>query len=102
MIIKDKMSIYCRTEEELQVFLDVATKEGWKLCDGTSFSMREYGTPIRFNAGVYGEKYPAAFTYGKSLAQPVTPYAIIIEASDFFRNQLIARRVNHDKGTISR
>ena len=99
MIIQNRMSIYCRTEDELQVFLEVATKEGWKYCDGSALKSRQRSAPVRFNAGLFGEIYPNAFTYGR-VDSPRSDNGIIeVEASSLFRNQLIARRIKHDKGT---
>lgn len=101
MIIKDKMAVICRTVEEQEIYVEVATKEGWKSIRGRTLDTRK-SPPMNYATGYFSDDiYPDGVTHGIA-NQPFPPHLKVVEAADLFRNQLIARRVKHEKGTACR
>lgn len=97
MIINNNMAIICRTQEELEIYVEIATKEGWKSCTGSALKANK-SLPMNYATGYYNEKYPNAITYG-AVKQDFPAHLTVVEASSLFRNQLIARRIKHEKRT---
>lgn len=94
--IQQKMSIQCRTEEEVAVFRDIATAEGHLWSGGASLLVKEYcRAPMSFQVGYFGDnEYPKDVTYSSDVNftdDRLTP----IEASQLFRNILISRRIKN-------
>lgn len=92
-IIQQGMCIQCRTEEELETFIEIATVEG-------------HGSPYHKNLYEYSGDYPKAFTVG--YAGTKYPKDILnariddkfnsmtnVEASVLFRNHIISRRAKN-------
>ena len=91
-LIKQGMCIQCRTEEELEVFIEVAKAEG-------------HNSGVRRSLDGYRGDYPKAFTVGLFASYPRDILnthidqefddTTNIEASQLFRNQIIARRIRN-------
>ena len=97
MIIKDKMAVICRTKEEQEVYVEIATKEGWKSSSGQTIRANK-ALPMNYATGYFNESYPNAITNG-SASQDFPSHLTIVEASDLFHNQLISRRRKYEKRT---
>ena len=94
------MAVKCRTREQAEIYIEIATKEGWRDWIGNQIKI---GSPFPLNFSTcYNPKeefYPNAVTCG--MADKEYPkHLTVVEASDLFRNQLIARRKRREKGTI--
>lgn len=90
-ILKNGMSIQCRTQEEYDIFFEIGQKEGWTWPNGRH--LRPQGmVPVSFQLG-YGSHNKDHVTYGSIGVQ----YGALqnIEASQLFRNLLISRRAKH-------
>lgn len=98
MIIKDKMAVICRTEEEQEIYIETAINEGWKTSAGNRVTeMRK--PPVNYATGYWpNEIYPNAISYGMA-DKEFPPHLTVVEASVLFRNQLIARRKRNEKRT---
>lgn len=99
MIIKENMAVKCRTKEEAEIYIEIASKEGWRTCLGQSIRA-DMHLPFNFSTcyNPEEESYPNAVTCG--MADKKYPsHLTVVEASDLFRNQLIARRMRREKGT---
>lgn len=86
MIIKDYMCIICRTEEEKQLVIATADKEGWiGLYTHKKASMMDLpAAPMCFTTGYYGDRYPDALTYSANL-NTERNHLQRIEATDLFQ-----------------
>lgn len=94
-VLKKGMSINCRTEEEKQIFLEFAHKEGHRWAMGTSLMERDIATaPCSFQIEYGWRKFPDSISKSHTdFHDKCTP----IEASVFFHNQLIARRIKNGR-----
>ena len=97
MIIKNNMVVICRTQEEQEVYVEIATKEGWKYGIGTTLKA-EHKVPMNYTTGYFNEQYPNAITWG-IIDDDFPPHLTVIEASSLFKNQIISRRRKHEKRT---
>lgn len=97
MIIKNKMAVICRTKEEQEVYVEIATREGWKSV-GARALHTNHTLPMNYATGYFDEKYPNAITNG-SANQRFPEDLTVVEASDLFHNQLISRRRKHENRT---
>lgn len=100
-IIKKGMSVNCRNRDEVEVFNEVATAEGHFWLSGTSLKVRQYDAPISFQVGYADNEFPLDITWSKSMnfvgESEFINSMTVIEASDLFRNRLIARRAKHER-----
>lgn len=98
MIIKDNMAVICRTREEQEIYMEIASKEGWRDILGGNIEIKP-NLPMNYATGYYSDHYyPNGVSHGKA-DKKYPSHLTVVEASDLFRNQLIARRVKHEKGT---
>lgn len=91
MIIQYGMNIKIRTEEECDVFIEVANKEGHKWRDGKQVRSVDY--PVAISVG-----YRNSDRYPNDLSRDRVDYhgglaCNIVEASQLFRNQLISKKL---------
>ena len=94
MIIQDKMTINIRTDEELEVFCDVAEKEGYLSRGGSNVREAFFRSPIAISVGYReGDVYPTSLSY-QSIGNYVGLATNVVEASQLFRNHLISKRRN--------
>lgn len=103
-LIKTGMSIQCRTEEEIAVFKEVATAEGHKFRGGNDlFSIHNDGRKKSFQIGFDDAQFPCDVTVGL-IDKDYSKWGIdivVVEASDLFRNYIIARRVKNGTNTTT-
>lgn len=97
-LIQKGMSINCRTQEELEVFTEVANAEGHKWLNGSTFdgSVSRI-VPVSFQIGYFQEnQYPNDISYADDMdftgEDELENTLTIVEASQLFRNHLISRR----------
>lgn len=93
MIIKDGMNIKIRTEEERDVFVEVANKEGHKWRGGHTVRAVDIYVPSAISIG-----YRADDNYPKDISRDGVEFCggratNVVEASQLFRNQLISKRL---------
>lgn len=99
-LIKQGMSINCRTEEEIDVFYKVAMAEGHRWGSGTALDKLRHNVPISYQIGYFGKNtYPNDVTYCDDMnfigEHERKNTMIVVEAADLFRNQLISRRLKN-------
>lgn len=97
MIIQQGMTIRVRTQEELEILIEVCKKEGHQRTHrsyrgSTLDDLLNQGTPCSISCGLYGDKFPKDISRGliNGNYKGVKTY---IEASQLFRNQLISKRL---------
>ena len=94
MIIQYGMTINIRTQEELEMFYDVAEKEGYKWRYGKELRRADICAPRAISVGYRSDdRYPMALSH-QPIAYPCGEATDIVEASQLFRNQLISKRRN--------
>jgi hypothetical protein len=90
-ILKDNMSIQCRTQDEVDVFFETAKRENWLWNGGYNMEQKScHHAPISFQLGFH---IKSRVTYGTIDEQYGT--LAMVEASQLFRNLLISRRAKH-------
>ena len=97
MIIQSGMNIKIRTEEECDVFVEVATKEGHRWRGGRLAHQLPLTVPQSISVGY--NKYDI---YPNDLSHDRIDFCggnatNVVEASDLFRNQLISKRLKGEK-----
>ena len=99
MIIKENMAVKCRTKEEAEIYIEIASKEGWRTYSGAPIHINA-PLPLNFSTcyNQEDESYPNAITCGTA-DKKYPSHLTVVEASDLFRNQLIARRIRREKET---
>lgn len=94
MIIQDKMTINIRTQEELEVFYEVAEKEGYRWRQGKEIRQGGLAAPYAVSVGYReSDTYPNALSC-QSIGWSFGYATNVVEASKLFRNQLISKRRN--------
>lgn len=94
-VLKKGMSINCRTEEEREVFLEFAHKEGHRWTGGdTVFEYKGTPAPCSIQIEYDGRVFPKSMSHAEVGWKGLRKDKIIqVEASELFRNQLISRRI---------
>lgn len=96
-ILKKGMSINCRTEEEREIFIEFANKEGHQWAGGGSLvsSYRGRNAPCSFQIEYKHRRFPhsVSTSYVDWEGEKITQ----IEASELFRNEIISRRIKNGR-----
>lgn len=98
-LIQPHMAVKCRTPEEVAIYEEIARAEGHSTPYG---EIQKSGAVKR----LYITNYSDTYTYPKDVGHTSTlnyldndPKFTVIEASDLFRNQLISRRIKHERSS---
>lgn len=103
-ILKKGMAVNCRTQDEIDVFKEVAAAEGHYWSGGAPISKRfeyiEYDSVgISFLVGYDNHAFPNDITWCNiEFVSYLTEKPTQVEASVLFRNRLIARRAKYERG----
>lgn len=94
-ILKNGMSIRCRTQEERDIFFEVSQKEGWTWNGTQTMEPLQYNyLPISFELGL---RRKGKVTWG-DVDRNYNGFQNI-EASQLFHNHLISRRLKHGRNS---
>ena len=96
-LIQKGTSINCRTQEEVEVFGEIARAEGHKWLSGLALDLEDYEAPISFQIGYFKDRqFPCDVSFTEDMnftgEDELENTLTIVEASQLFRNHLISRR----------
>lgn len=93
--LRPKLNVLCRTEEEEQIYREVATKEGFVWSGNKTLLERKHvSAPCAFQIDYFHDGY---VTYTNTIDYKMPENFTTIEASVLFHNELISRRIKNGR-----
>lgn len=93
--LKNGISVQCRTQEEADVFFEVAQKEHWLWNGSDDMANRGQTVPISFQLGYHKKGRVTWGSVYNNYSTSIYGEFVNVEASQLFRNLLISRRAKH-------